>query len=162
MPPTGWRNPSINGPAQGPDSMQELLRGNPFEALVRDEQHDPVGVLERRAPGRHDRERVLVVDHPDYGALAARIEVSNLQKSTAGDFGAVTEQLAAAGLLRDEYLSYVRRHREAEALAEVRAFLSTRERASGLTARTTSRICSGPMPQHPPTARAPTSIMYLA
>lgn len=53
------------------------------------------------------------IDHPDYGALAARIEVSNLQKSTAGDFGAVTEQLAAAGLLRDEYLSYVRRHREA-------------------------------------------------
>jgi ribonucleoside-diphosphate reductase alpha subunit len=52
------------------------------------------------------------IDHPDYGALAARIEVSNLQKSTAGDFGAVTEQLAAAGLLRDEYLIFVRRHRE--------------------------------------------------
>lgn len=53
------------------------------------------------------------LEHPDFGTLAARIEVSNLHKSTAGDFSAVTDQLAAAGLLRENYVGYVRRHREA-------------------------------------------------
>jgi hypothetical protein len=40
------------------------------------------------------------IDHPAFGTLAARIEVSNLHKTTAGDFGHITELLNAAELLK--------------------------------------------------------------
>jgi ribonucleoside-diphosphate reductase alpha subunit len=53
------------------------------------------------------------LEHPDFGTLAARIEVSNLHKSTPGDFAAVTEQLAAAGLLREAHVAFVRTHADA-------------------------------------------------
>jgi len=53
------------------------------------------------------------IEHPDYGALAARIEVSNLQKSTAGDILAVTEELLGAGLVRPDYAAFVRSQADA-------------------------------------------------
>jgi ribonucleoside-diphosphate reductase alpha chain len=53
------------------------------------------------------------IDHPDYGTLAARIEVSNLQKSTAGDFAEVTQQLVGAKLVREDYAAFVQREKDA-------------------------------------------------
>jgi ribonucleoside-diphosphate reductase alpha chain len=51
-----------------------------------------------------------IIDHPDYGTLAARIEVSNLQKSTAGDILEVTRELAEAGLVREDHAGFVAAH----------------------------------------------------
>ncbi len=47
------------------------------------------------------------IDHPDFGTLAARIEVSNLHKNTSGDFGKVTRTLFEAGLLSEPYAEVV-------------------------------------------------------
>lgn len=48
-----------------------------------------------------------IIDHPAFGALAARIEVSNLHKTTPGDFATVTSLMDAAGLLSPRYLQAV-------------------------------------------------------
>lgn len=50
------------------------------------------------------------IDHPAFGTLAARIEVSNLHKTTAGDFGHITELLNAAELLNPNYVAVVRKY----------------------------------------------------
>lgn len=50
------------------------------------------------------------IDHPSFGTLAARIEVSNLHKTTTGSFPAVTEQLNTAGLLNRHYVAAVRKY----------------------------------------------------
>jgi ribonucleoside-diphosphate reductase alpha chain len=47
------------------------------------------------------------IDHPAYGALASRIEVSNLHKNTSGNFAAVTRTLHEAGLLSEAYAGAV-------------------------------------------------------
>jgi len=50
------------------------------------------------------------IDHPAYGVLASRIEVSNLHKTTTGSFPAVTEKLDTAGLLNRHYVAAVRKY----------------------------------------------------
>ena len=52
----------------------------------------------------------LTTTHPDYGALAARIFVSNLHKTTRGIFSSITRQLHAAGLVSAEYAAFVAQH----------------------------------------------------
>lgn len=47
------------------------------------------------------------IDHPDFGTLAARLEISNLHKETCGDFVLVTHLLRDAGLLGDGYCEFV-------------------------------------------------------
>jgi ribonucleoside-diphosphate reductase alpha subunit len=46
------------------------------------------------------------IDHPDFGTLAARLEISNLHKETCGDFVLVTHLLRDAGLLGDGYCEF--------------------------------------------------------
>jgi ribonucleoside-diphosphate reductase alpha chain len=53
-----------------------------------------------------------IIDHPDYGTLAARIEVSNLQKSTPGDILEVTMLLREACLVREDHAGFVAAHVE--------------------------------------------------
>jgi ribonucleoside-diphosphate reductase alpha subunit len=53
------------------------------------------------------------IEHPAYGVVAARIEVSNLHKTTRGDFVAVTWRLREAGLVREDYCDFVLAHAEA-------------------------------------------------
>lgn len=50
------------------------------------------------------------IDHPAYGTVAARIEVSNLHKTTSGSFVEVTRRLRERGLLRDDYCDFVEAH----------------------------------------------------
>lgn len=50
----------------------------------------------------------LSTEHPDYGLLAARILVSNLQKNTSDDAAATYERMA--GVLSNEFLGVVRAH----------------------------------------------------
>ena len=52
------------------------------------------------------------IDHPDFGTLAARIEVSNLHKNTCGDVVEVAGKLHAAGLMRDEVAAFIRSNGE--------------------------------------------------
>ena len=50
----------------------------------------------------------LATEHPDYGTLAARVLVSNLQKNTTS--GVVETFGSMAGLLSDEFMALVHRH----------------------------------------------------
>lgn len=50
----------------------------------------------------------LTTEHPDYGLLAARVLVSNLQKSTTDDVLATYERMAP--VLNDEFLRVARAH----------------------------------------------------
>lgn len=52
----------------------------------------------------------MSTDHPDYGDLAARVLVSNLQKNTDDDVLATYEVMHDAGLLDPEFIAAARRH----------------------------------------------------
>lgn len=52
----------------------------------------------------------LSLEHPDYGLLASRICISNLHKSTVGDFMKVTEKLRDEKLVCGEYVTHVTTH----------------------------------------------------
>jgi ribonucleoside-diphosphate reductase alpha chain len=52
----------------------------------------------------------MATDHPDYGELAARILVSNLQKNTSADVAGTYERMGE--LLSDEFLAVARAHAE--------------------------------------------------
>lgn len=57
-----------------------------------------------------DKAASMVTNHPDYGILAARIEVSNLHKQTSDSVVETYEQLSE--LLSDEFLEIVREHKD--------------------------------------------------
>lgn len=48
--------------------------------------------------------------HPDYAALAARIEISNLQKSTDANFGSVLDKMYREGLVNDHVMNMYNQH----------------------------------------------------
>jgi len=53
-----------------------------------------------------------LIDHPAFGSLAARLEISNLHKTTAGDFALVTDVLDKAGLLSADYVAAVQKYKD--------------------------------------------------
>lgn len=53
----------------------------------------------------------LIVEHPDYSVVAARIKVNSLHKTTPGFIDA-TRQLYQDGLLNDEYYKCVEQHKK--------------------------------------------------
>jgi ribonucleoside-diphosphate reductase alpha subunit len=55
---------------------------------------------------------VMTSIHPDYGELAARIEISNLHKETSDTFSDKIEQLFNIGIISDKFLLYVLANKE--------------------------------------------------
>lgn len=52
-----------------------------------------------------------IIQHPDYGILAGRIEVSNLQKETADTF--YDAMTIVKDMLREDYYAYLTKHKDA-------------------------------------------------
>lgn len=52
----------------------------------------------------------MSLEHPDYGILASRICISNLHKSTLGDFEKCSEKLFQEKLVSKQYIDIVRKH----------------------------------------------------
>ena len=81
---------------------------------------DPIQVAKKICDSIYDKVTTVLLDdlsaeisitlsttHPEYGILASKIEASNLQKKTHGNFESVTNALNETGILNESYTNFV-------------------------------------------------------
>ena len=86
---------------------------------------DPIEISKKVCESIHDGISTIQLDrlsaelaitfsttHPDYGKLASCIEISNIHKSTSGNFEEITNTLFNDGILAEDYYNFVKENIE--------------------------------------------------